>query len=101
MKIHALVAAGLMLGVSPLFAWDIPGHIIVAKIAYDQSTPNARKKLDALAQTLTFDILVAGKPPIHHTFNGVNIAGWPDEVKHASSQQTPMRDILATGITST
>lgn len=89
MKNPARFALVFLSVVASTFAWDVPGHIMVAKIAYDHTSANARKQMDALAPLLTFDVLQSGKPPIHHTFNGVNFAGWPDIVKHADPAQTP------------
>lgn len=69
-------------------AWDVSGHIIVAKIAYDHTSAHARQKMDQLGPQLTFDVTTQGHM-VHHTYNGVNLAAWPDNVKHASKKQTP------------
>ncbi len=45
----------LMLGLCltlPLWAWNAPGHCVIALIAYDKLTPVAKTKVDALVQAL-------------------------------------------------
>ena len=87
MKAPLALLGTLLLSVLQLSAWDIPGHMIVAKIAYDHTTPAARKQLDALGATLTFKTK-SNQDWVTHTFNGVNIASWADEIKHAQTPQT-------------
>jgi hypothetical protein len=43
-----LAAAALALSASPALAWGGLGHAVIAKIAYDRLTPEARAKVDAL-----------------------------------------------------
>lgn len=89
MKTISRIASLLLLSaVSPVFGWDVPGHIIVAEIARENTTLNARKKMDELGPLLTFDIIQNGHIT-HHVYNGVNLAAWPDNVKHAFKNQTP------------
>ncbi len=90
MKPHLLAAATFVLTASIASSWDVSGHIIIAKIAYDNTSPAAREKMGSLGKMLTFATPGKGdRPPLLHTYNGVNLAAWPDNVKHASAKQTP------------
>ncbi len=53
-------------------AWDSTGHMLVAQIARDRLTVNARARVDALASELQRN----GVP-----YNGVNIACWADDIR--------------------
>lgn len=57
-------------------AWDVAGHMIVEKVAYDRTSKNARKKIDELSAKLSFE-----KRPL----NCISIAAWADLVKHAGA----------------
>ncbi|HEV2806317.1 MAG TPA: S1/P1 nuclease [Chthoniobacterales bacterium] len=82
MKIPTPIASLLFLVLLalPADAFDTPGHIIVAKIAYDYLNPHARAKVDSLSAKMHLGT---------HTYNAVNIAGWADQVKHLKSNQDP------------
>ena len=77
MKTKSLILALLLTSV-PALAWDVPGHFIVAKIAYDYLNPHARAKVDSLSAKLHLE---------GHTYNAVNIAGWADQIKRANPDE--------------
>lgn len=68
-------------------AWDSPGHIMVAKIGYDNASAAARKKIDELSKSDELAILNPSTKPALH-YNGVNFAAWPDDIKHATPDAT-------------
>src|SRR6266498_1885624 len=68
----------LALTTGPLAAWDIPGHMIVAQIAYGQLNSNAMAHLTRLAGEIRLG---------QHTYNAINIAAWPDEIKTAAGPE--------------
>jgi hypothetical protein len=59
---------------SPLTnAWNAVGHMVIAKIAYDQLTPEVRNKVDALVVNLATEY-----PEIK---NFTQMAPWPDQLR--------------------
>jgi hypothetical protein len=57
----------------PSYGWNMVGHMVVANIAYDQLTPTAKRKVNAITK-------VVGKYyPSSNTF--VRSAAWPDWIK--------------------
>jgi len=69
--------------VSPSYAWNQEGHILIAEIAYDQLNPDQQKKADTLAQGI-FNLLseehqqqLNKKYPTTKTF--AKIAALPDQ----------------------
>ena len=54
-------------------AWNAVGHILVARIAYDQLKPDVRTKVDKIVQDLAYEY-----PKI---INFTQIASWPDELR--------------------
>lgn len=57
---------------SPIFAWNIMGHEVVAQIAYDNLTPTAREQVEQL-------IPFMGKS--YHIKQMYQAAAWPDRIK--------------------
>lgn len=58
---------------SVVLAWNAPGHCVVALIAYDQLTPQAKQKLDALVQAI---------PSLPGQTNTIcTAANWPDMIR--------------------
>ena len=53
-------------------AWDGTGHMLVAQVAYDRLNDKARARVDELAAKLHRGDM---------TYNGINIACWPDDIK--------------------
>ena len=80
MKTRILTVSVLFAFVASVMAFDVPGHIIVAKIAYDHLNPHAKVKLESLSSKMHLGT---------HTYNAVNIAGWPDQIKHLKPVQDP------------
>jgi len=69
--------AAVLLLHGPAWAWDIPGHMVVAQVAYHRLNTNALAHLEKLAGQLQFGT---------HNFNAVNIAAYADEIKNIGNQ---------------
>lgn len=70
----------LFLFSSPLFAWNSVGHRVIAQIAYDQLTPIAKEKVDALTA-----VLFHSKYP---EARFLKAATWPDSIRKQMPQYT-------------
>lgn len=68
-----LVTVSLCLISISTFAWNAIGHMVVANIAYQNLTPQARAKVDKMVGELNQEY------PEMKTF--VNIAYWPDSIR--------------------
>lgn len=64
----------LLFLVTPIYAWNQVGHKVVAQIAYDNLTPNAKKQVDALSA------IINQYYPQQNNF--VDAAIWADDVKY-------------------
>lgn len=75
MKLFRAIPTFLLLVFFPLssFAWNALGHMLVAKIAYQELTPQVRDKVDDIVSYLHQEY------PEMATF--VNIAYWPDAIR--------------------
>ena len=71
----------LMLATWPLAAWDIPGHMIVAQIAYGRLNTNAAAHLTQLAGQLKLG---------QHTYNPVNMAAGPTDQNGKQTDKRPL-----------
>jgi hypothetical protein len=60
-------------------AWDGTGHMLVAQIARNRLSDAARARVDELAAKLQKD---------GASYNGVNIACWPDDIKDRASKSS-------------
>lgn len=61
-----------------IFAWDSVGHRIIAQIAYDQLTPQAKKQIDALT-----DVMFHSRYPESRFLKA---STWPDQIKSQTTQ---------------
>jgi hypothetical protein len=59
---------------STVFGWGVTGHLVIAQIAYDNLTPNARSHVDQLTKTFS------NSYPAFNTFE--LMADWPDEIRN-------------------
>src|SRR6266446_6595366 len=76
---HRLIACFcLTLLTQRLAAWDIPGHMTVAQVAYTRLNSNAAAHLGQLSAQVTY----VGSNKTNH-YNEVNVAGWADNIKHS------------------
>ena len=71
------VAVSLFVSMLPAWAWDIPGHIMVAQMANDRLNPRAAAKLREIAPHLHLTTSSGT-----HDYNAVNVAAWADNIKH-------------------
>ncbi len=63
----------LFSSIAPLAAWWDPGHLVTAMIAYENLSPEAKKRVDELAKTLQRDY-----PYVNHF---IATGPWPDDLK--------------------
>ncbi|MCX7120709.1 MAG: S1/P1 nuclease [Gammaproteobacteria bacterium] len=63
---------------SAIFAWNGSGHRVIAQIAYDQLTPSAKEKIDALTE-----IRFKSKYPDERFLKA---STWPDQIRKTSPQ---------------
>ena len=73
MKTRLCLLVAAVAAILNAHAWDISGHMIVAKIAHDRLNPKAAARLEALAPQLQFNT---------SHYNSVNVAAWADNIKH-------------------
>lgn len=62
----------------PVFAWNSAGHRVIAQIAYDQLTPQAKEKIDALTAVQFHS------PYPEDRF--LRASTWPDQIKSKTTQ---------------
>jgi len=63
------------------YAWDDGGHMIVAQIAYERLTPEARRQADALAAQLKNPAVPGQK------YNFVTAASWMDDIRRVEGYE--------------
>jgi hypothetical protein len=87
-----MLKRSLLLGVVSLFAWGAPalawnatGHMMVAKEAWDEMTPETRAKATAILKRLPhYDLLLKYKPEDYKdadAFAFMEAATWPDSIR--------------------
>ncbi len=81
----ALLCAGLALTLPAARAWNSTGHMTVADIAYDNLTPTAKARVDALLQrhrdyALWMSEMPAGYPD-KARFAFMKASTWPDDIR--------------------
>jgi hypothetical protein len=61
-----------------IFSWDFAGHRVIGQIAYDQLTPQAKEKVDALT-----DVMFHSPYP---SARFLRASTWPDQIKAQTTQ---------------
>lgn len=81
----ALLCAGLSVAPPAARAWNSTGHMTVADIAYDNLTPAAKAKVDALLQRHRDYALWMSQMPAGYTdkarFAFMKASTWPDDIR--------------------
>lgn len=81
----ALLCAGLALTPPAARAWNATGHMTVASIAYDNLTPTAKARVDALLQRHRDYALWMSQMPAGYTdkarFAFMKASTWPDDIR--------------------
>lgn len=67
---------------APAFAWEDPGHLVVAQIAFDNLNDTAKTRVNQLAQQVTFG---------NNTYNFVTLACWMDDIRDTAALE-PLKD---------
>ncbi|OGT43214.1 MAG: hypothetical protein A3F13_06205 [Gammaproteobacteria bacterium RIFCSPHIGHO2_12_FULL_40_19] len=81
MRIKMLFLWLLCFFTTSVFAWGSVGHRLVAQIAYDQLTPQAKKQIDALT-----DVMFHSRYP---DARFARASTWPDTIRQQAPQYSP------------
>src|SRR4051812_17695203 len=80
--------AFLLASASSAFAWNATGHMMVAKEAWDEMTPENRAKVSAILKNLPhYELLLSHKPKDYadaDAFAFMEAATWPDNIRSSS-----------------
>lgn len=80
-RIKLLILFLLSFFTTSIFAWNSVGHRLVAQIAYDQLTPQAKMKIDALTDKMFHSKYPDGR------FSRAST--WPDTIRKQAPQYSP------------
>jgi hypothetical protein len=83
LRLLALAAACVAANAAPARAWDETGHMVVAAIAHDRLTPQARSRADTLLRrNPDYATWIAGAAPADRArIAFVHAATWADDIK--------------------
>ena len=94
------LAATLLCLAAPAFGWNATGHRVIAAIAYDHLTPQAKLRVDALLrQHPDYTALLSGDPADRARAAFLAASMWPDAIRsdgrfyddtRASAKPTPL-----------